>query len=254
MKLTLSLVMVVLIGLFVTPAWAQDEVNEGSAGLLQQIKWVAPQEFQRVEEEDSSEDWNYHSDLELYDDGDDSDARWRAAIHLPDGAKIATAKWYVYDECGDTPSSEPIKVQIRKVRPRPAAATTDEEVCSAESATGLGYTLLNCDFVQPANRTFRNNNHYYLATIWFQSYGCWDRRHRFSGLKIAYNLQVSPAPAGHTFVDVLPGHKFFQFVEALADSGITDGCAPHKFCPDDPLTRGQMAKFLAKALGLYWAP
>lgn len=49
-------------------------------------------------------------------------------------------------------------------------------------------------------------------------------------------------------------HQFFQFVEALADSGITAGCsaAPPLYCPDAPLTRGQMAAFLAKALGLHW--
>ena len=41
--------------------------------------------------------------------------------------------------------------------------------------------------------------------------------------------------------------------EALKASGITGGCSvsPPLFCPADPLTRGQMAVFLAKALGLH---
>jgi hypothetical protein len=49
-------------------------------------------------------------------------------------------------------------------------------------------------------------------------------------------------------------HPFFQFIEALASSGITGGCqaSPPLYCPDSPLTRGQMAVFLAKALGLDW--
>jgi hypothetical protein len=47
-------------------------------------------------------------------------------------------------------------------------------------------------------------------------------------------------------------HPFFQFVEALAASGITAGCGNGNFCPDAPLTRGQMAVFLSKALGLHW--
>ena len=47
-------------------------------------------------------------------------------------------------------------------------------------------------------------------------------------------------------------HPFFQHVEALATSGITAGCGGGNFCPDHPLTRGQMAVFLAKALGLHW--
>jgi len=69
---------------------------------------------------------------------------------------------------------------------------------------------------------------------------------------IGYVLQVSPPPGSATFTDVPTDHPFFQFVEALARSGITGGCGGGKFCPDKPLTRGQMAVFLAKALGLQW--
>jgi hypothetical protein len=54
--------------------------------------------------------------------------------------------------------------------------------------------------------------------------------------------------------DVPPEHPFYHFIGALASSGITAGCGGGNFCPDNPLTRGQMAVFLAKALGLHWAP
>ncbi|HEY7862087.1 MAG TPA: S-layer homology domain-containing protein [Thermoanaerobaculia bacterium] len=37
-------------------------------------------------------------------------------------------------------------------------------------------------------------------------------------------------------------------------SGITAGCAPGSFCPNAPITRGEMAVFLAAALGLHFAP
>jgi len=36
----------------------------------------------------------------------------------------------------------------------------------------------------------------------------------------------------------------------VAAAGITSGCAPNKYCPDDPVSRGQMASFLVRALGL----
>jgi hypothetical protein len=49
-------------------------------------------------------------------------------------------------------------------------------------------------------------------------------------------------------------HPFFQFVEALVASGITAGCGGGNYCPDAALTRGQMAVFLSKALGLHFAP
>ncbi len=46
----------------------------------------------------------------------------------------------------------------------------------------------------------------------------------------------------------------FRFVEALVAAGITGGCggSPPNFCPNDPVTRGQMAVFLAVALGLHF--
>ena len=77
-----------------------------------------------------------------------------------------------------------------------------------------------------------------------------DVTNSFSGAVLRYKLQVSPAPAVATFGDVPTNHQFFQFIEALARSGITGGCGGGNFCPDNAVTRGQMAVFLAKALGL----
>ena len=77
---------------------------------------------------------------------------------------------------------------------------------------------------------------------------------RLAGFRIGYRLQVSPAPVTATFGDVPRTHVFYQYIEALAASGITSGCGGGNYCPDTFLTRGQMAVFLAKALGLHWAP
>ena len=70
--------------------------------------------------------------------------------------------------------------------------------------------------------------------------------------RVVDTLAVSPPPAQATFNDVPTTHPFFQFIEALYASGITAGCqaSPPLYCPDATLTRGQMAVFLAKALGL----
>lgn len=49
------------------------------------------------------------------------------------------------------------------------------------------------------------------------------------------------------------GHIFESAIDWLADEGITRGCNPPAnflFCPDDPVTRGQMATFLARAFAL----
>ena len=63
-------------------------------------------------------------------------------------------------------------------------------------------------------------------------------------------MQVSAAARFPTFNDVPTNHPFFRYIEALSKSGITGGCGSGNYCPDDPVTRGQMAVSLAKALGL----
>ncbi len=76
----------------------------------------------------------------------------------------------------------------------------------------------------------------------------------FGSVDVWWKRTVSPAPGTASFNDVPTNHPFFQFIEALRASGITGGCnaAPPLYCPDSPVTRGQMAVFLAKALGLSW--
>jgi hypothetical protein len=62
-------------------------------------------------------------------------------------------------------------------------------------------------------------------------------------------------PSG--FRDVPPGHLFEGDITWLASTGTTKGCNPPAndlFCPDDPVTRGQMATFLVRALDLPRSP
>jgi hypothetical protein len=72
------------------------------------------------------------------------------------------------------------------------------------------------------------------------------------GVELVWQRQISPAPGTATFSDVPVTHTFFQSVEALRASGITTGCGGTNYCPDATVTRGQMAAFLARALGLHW--
>jgi hypothetical protein len=75
---------------------------------------------------------------------------------------------------------------------------------------------------------------------------------RFGGMNVWFLRQVSPKPASATFGDVPTGHWAFQFIEALADSSITIGCGGGNYCPDQAVTRAEMATFLARAFGLNW--
>ena len=57
---------------------------------------------------------------------------------------------------------------------------------------------------------------------------------------------------GRSFVDTV-GHTFYEDVLWMSGRDITRGCNPpvnDRFCPDDPVTRGQLAAFLVRALGL----
>jgi len=61
-----------------------------------------------------------------------------------------------------------------------------------------------------------------------------------------------PATSGLRFYDTA-GSMFLNAIEWLATEGITAGCNPpanNLFCPKDNVTRGQMAAFLVRALGL----
>jgi hypothetical protein len=68
-----------------------------------------------------------------------------------------------------------------------------------------------------------------------------------------YVRQVSPIPPGPPSFSDIGGHPRRQSIEALAASGITGGFGDGTFRPDNFVTRGQMAAFLARALGLHWA-
>jgi len=60
------------------------------------------------------------------------------------------------------------------------------------------------------------------------------------------------APTSGTFIDD-DGSIFETDIEKLAEAGITKGCNPpinDRYCPDDSVTRGQMAAFLVRALDL----
>ncbi|HPC82278.1 MAG TPA: M14 family zinc carboxypeptidase [Thermoanaerobaculaceae bacterium] len=59
-----------------------------------------------------------------------------------------------------------------------------------------------------------------------------------------------PAPSGTLFADVPADYWAAAFIEALVAEGITGGCAPGLYCPASPVTRAEMAVFLAATFGL----
>jgi hypothetical protein len=86
-------------------------------------------------------------------------------------------------------------------------------------------------------------------------------RHPRTALATALILAVSLTPQIAAAAEPPPGGTFIDdnlsaqepFIEAVAAAGITRGCNPpanDRYCPAAPVTRGQMAAFLARALEL----
>ena len=71
-------------------------------------------------------------------------------------------------------------------------------------------------------------------------------------LRAKYGSSYSPPTATGVFSDVSSGYWAADWIEQLYAEGITTGCgdSPLRFCPDDSVTRDQMAAFLVRTFGL----
>ncbi|HUQ93276.1 MAG TPA: PQQ-dependent sugar dehydrogenase [Bryobacteraceae bacterium] len=54
-------------------------------------------------------------------------------------------------------------------------------------------------------------------------------------------------PPQPIFTDVGVAHPYFSYIQKLSEIGVTAGCTPTTYCPNETVTRGQMAAFLVRA-------
>ena len=174
-----------------------------------------------------------------------SGAVFQTTPHIPGGALLT---YLEFDYC-DTDPNDSLSLDLSDcdylgvcTYPPMASITTPLN----QSACGV-YTYLD---LTSLNYTMNNNSRRLLLEAYTGSGGL-DKG--FYGAIIGYKLQVSQPPPNPTFNDVPVADFGYQYVEALAASGITGGCGNNNFCPDSPVTRRQMAIFIAKALGLSWS-
>ncbi len=79
------------------------------------------------------------------------------------------------------------------------------------------------------------------------------RQNRLLILVVVIALAIAAIPAvvsaaGGTFID--DDTSIFEAnIEWMAASGVTKGCSPDEFCPEDNVTRGQMAAFMQRFAG-----
>lgn len=163
-----------------------------------------------------------------------------ASLSLPTGVRLRKLEVYA---CDLNPGLDmDIYVSIVAYVPGPleygATVTSGEPGCNWYSVD-----------LTPADFTVDNYNRGHLVAV---NLPATDDSTRFREVNVYYQRQVSAPPPGNTFADVPVTHPFYRHVEALVGAGITSGCGGGNFCPDSPVTRGQMASFLARALGLHW--
>jgi hypothetical protein len=133
----------------------------------------------------------------------------------------------------------------------PGPAPAVQHIVSVHTAVSPGYVYKQ-EAISPAHTV---DNHVpgggglYVVKVQVQATGSLVR---WKGVDIWWKRQISPAPAVASLTDVPPSAQFFAEIEAMKDSGITAGCTATTYCPEDHVTRRQMAAFFARALGLYW--
>lgn len=71
-------------------------------------------------------------------------------------------------------------------------------------------------------------------------------------LGVAIIILIAPAIAlaSHQFGDVPTSASYHDEVESLVNAGITSGCGGGNYCPNQAVTRGQMAQFMTRGLGI----
>jgi hypothetical protein len=57
-------------------------------------------------------------------------------------------------------------------------------------------------------------------------------------------------PGAEAFADVPAASGFCRWIEELARRGVVSGCGGGNYCPDAPVSRGQMGVFIGATFGL----
>ena len=196
----------------------------------------------------------------VYPDPSNDIGRYWAQLNLPNGAQVK----YVYMPVYDSDNHGHVSFDLYGVQARSSADTTPEYKFFGHASSGTnetpGYTIIHVtpsapmiihEFSDVAGDNKKGNSYFYI-NIATRRNTTSDTTIQFFGAAVKWSRTITPAPTSATFNDVPTNYWAFKEIEALADSGITGGCGAGKFCPDDNVSRAQMAAFLARALGLHW--
>ena len=208
------------------------EPEDGSFGTNYQYTWIAYSDFTPAA---STVTFSRTSGY-IYRTGGGDIYFW-APIHLPSGAYLYYAQVFYYDN-----DSGAVYAYIYRTTPY----TTDTSLtsCSSSGTPGYSYCVLY------PYETIRNGDSMYNVYVGLSNATI---NLRFTGVRLFWARQIHTG-LSHPFNDIGSLPSLWQnSIAALYQSGITSGTSSNTYSPNAYVTRGQMAVFLAKALGLYWS-
>jgi S-layer homology domain len=208
------------------------EISDDNFGQNYQYTWVPIFSFIGVS---SNTGYEIYGNYIHFTSG--TDKLMAASINLPSGAFLSLARFYYYDNhAGSVTCSI-----YRNTFPN---TNTSLQSFTSSGAPGYVSAVLNI------NHTIQNGNGNYNIYVWGT-----EASHLlgFSGVRLFWKRQIRTG-LPHPFNDIGGLSQNFQdSIAALYQSGITTGTTPTTYSPGNPVTRAQMAAFLARALGLHWA-
>jgi hypothetical protein len=166
---------------------------------------------------------------------------WWCPVQLPNGVYIWRVRCYYYDNSNTD--------QVKHWLERYTGTNTVQTIGPAAGVgTGVGATPgFTSEYFAPIHIV--DNRFGYAIRI---RQTTTDFSTMLRGCRISYRKVQSAA--GSQIFDDVPGGPFFQSINNLFRSGITQGCPKtpgFNYCPKDVVTREQMAAFLSRGFGLW---
>jgi len=238
--LIIFLGVVAIMGFCFTPVLADEsaddmEIQDDSFGAYYQNTWVPAADFVP----NGNGPYYFHGAYRYRASG--SAATTVAPVRLPSGAHLYRAQLFYYD------NSSMYYATATLYRYQYNNTSTLLDSCSGSTSATPGYTAC----IMYPNVTIQNGDSVYQLRV--QLTGVTSHL-RFMGVRLYWKRQIRTG-LSHPFTDI--GHlpQLWQdSIAALRASGITSGTTATTYSPDANVTRGQMAVFFARALGLYWSP
>jgi large repetitive protein len=128
----------------------------------------------------------------------------------------------------------------------PAAAASGSVTVTAQAACSWG-AFSNANWITVTSLAGATGNGTVNFTVAQNSGGA-----RSGTISIAG--QTFTVMQGASFLDVSPSHPFYTEIGKLSAAGITLGCGGSNYCPDQVVTREQMAAFILRSLGEFNPP